>query len=74
MSNEPKVGKITTDSIDNLEKCGTLTEIKTPNRIDVICGYPLEGQFITLLKSGDEPTILTLNEVQPILLGKKQRF
>lgn len=52
------------------ETCATLEKGTTPNKQLILCDFPHEGQFLTIVKKSKTPTKLTLNEVFPLLLGR----
>ena len=55
--------------LDDMEKCITLEKVKTPNKVTVLCDYPLEGRYVALIKDTEIPDSFSINELQPILLG-----
>lgn len=77
VTNEPILNQINEQFFNNNldKKCATVTQITTPNRINVQCNYPLEGRFLTIISNKtEESSILTLNEIQPLLLGSPLAF
>lgn len=61
------------ETIESSKKCAILTKVTTPNKAFVPCDYPVEGRYLTLVKN-ETDSILTFNEVHPLLLGKPLAF
>ena len=60
---------MTAELLEELDKCSTLNKIKTPNKVHISCDYPLEGQYVALIKDSEVPDSFSINEFEPILLG-----
>ena len=65
---------MTAELLEELDKCSTLIKIKTPNKVHISCDYPLEGQYVALIKDSEVPDSFSINEFEPILLGKVHIF
>ena len=46
----------------------------TPNKIIITCNYPLEGRYLSLIKLSSTPSILSINEVTPLLHANPVAF
>ena len=61
--------------MEMFEKCQTLRQIQTPNKVNITCQYPLEGRYITIVKGdGGKLSTISLNEIVPLLHGKTSDF
>ena len=74
VSSQSIIEDMTKESLDELEKCATLKKVKTPNKVTISCDYPLEGRYVALIKDSETPDSFSINELQPILLGKVLYF
>ena len=60
---------MTAELLEELDKCSTLNKIKTPNKVHILCDYPLEGRYVALIKDSEVLDSFSINEFEPILLG-----
>ena len=60
---------MTAELLEGLDKCSILNKIKTPNKVHILCDYPLEGQYVALIKDSEVLDSFSINEIEPILLG-----
>ena len=70
VSMESIIEGMSKELLDGVEKCKTLENIKTPNQVVVSCDYPLEGQYVGLIKDSKTPDSFSINEIWPILFGE----
>ena len=62
---------MTAEVLEELDRCSILNKIKTPNKVHISCDYPLEGQYVALIKDSEVPDSFSINEFEPILLGMR---
>jgi hypothetical protein len=70
VSNVPLLTAMDESILAELDICATFPRPTTPNKIDITCVFPLEGQYLTLIKDSADDTLITINEIVPVLLGK----
>ena len=74
VSSESHIDGMNKELLEGMEKCATLEKVKTPNRVNILCDYPLEGRYVGLIKDNESPDSFSINEFQPLLLGKYASF